>query len=161
MFATHSATDQPHCECALVLPRLSCCIAYLQQQQVLVRSTSVWLPRSQVHTTAFYFSPTKRAALHPLALLYASISNTCRCVPVSPVSVMACRVASLQVFGVRSLPSLYVPSISMILVSMFDFHCQCVDVMPQEDSRSSSGDSVRVLRPAASSSGMMSICLDD
>ena len=145
--------------------RLSCCVEYLLLLVLLVLmlvcSTSVWLPRSQVHTTAFSFSPTKRAALHPLALLHSSTSNTCCCVPVSPVSVMACRVASLQVFGVRSPPSLYVPSISMILVSMFDSQCQCVDVRPQEDSRSSSGDSVSVLRPASSSSGMISICLDD
>jgi len=105
-------------------PRLSCCVSYLQQQQQLVPvcSTSVWLPRSQAHTTAFSFSLAQRAALHPLALLHSS--NACCCVTVSPVSVMACRVASLQVFGVRSPPSPYVPSISMILVSMFDSHCQ-------------------------------------
>jgi len=37
----------------------------------------------------------------------------------------------------------------------------CVAVKPQKALLSSSGDSVRVLRPASSSSGMLSICLDD
>jgi len=114
------------CLHTLAHTRLSCCVAYLQQQVLmLVRSTSVWLPRSQVHTTAFSFSIAQRAALHPLALLYSSTSNDC-CVTVLQVSVMACRVASLQAFGVRSPPSLYVPSISLILVPMFDSHWQCV-----------------------------------
>ena len=114
------------CLHTLAHTRLSCCVAYLQQQVLmLVRSTSVWLPRSQVHTTAFSFSIAQRAALHPLALLYSSTSNDC-CVTVLQVSVMACRVASLQAFGVRSPPSLYVPSISLSLVPMFDSHWQCV-----------------------------------
>ena len=122
------------CLHTLAHTRLSCCVMCLLRLVLLllmlVRSTSVWLPRSQVHTTttAFYFSPAQRAAPHPLALLCASItSNSCCCVTVLPVSVMACRVASLQVFGViRSPPSPYVPSTSMILVSMFDSHCQFV-----------------------------------
>ena len=131
-----SCSHNGDCSCLLARlhtlshTRLSCCVEYLLLLVLLVLmlvcSTSVWLPRSQVHTTAFSFSPTKRAAPHPLALLHSSTSNTCCCVPVSPVSVMACRVGSLPVSGVRSPPSLYVLSTSMILVSMFDSHCQFV-----------------------------------